>query len=1008
MSQVLSNGLKSRFLEASIVREDIAYVVSHRLLSKTQEQKKIIRKHLEKFTPLYGEMAERMDDYEELFPVHPSYLDEFEKVTVGERRELLKAISQEMGNLLDKDVPSDEPGLITFDSYWKMIKEDNVFRAIPDVRNVLDKSNVLSDKVKRAPETKDYQAAALRIIDGLSLHRLAITDIYAPIGLTPTEIRDQLCIQLPLPEQNADFLLATIETILKSILKAVNGQFISHNKENDQYYLDLKKDIDYEALIQAKAETLDNSAIDRYYFDILSHALEFNQTASYVPGFRIWECEIPWSGHGVTRQGYIFLGAANERSTAHPERDFYIHFLGIYGNGYKDLQRKNDELYYKFSNSEKEFIEQLRLYAGAKEMSDISSGSNKDQYENKLLQSRKILVQWLRDNFLRYFKVSQLDQERTTAEAVAQHHLAMRDQTFRDQVNRLSSAMLDQTFTTKFPKYPTFTGVEMNSLTLLSAADTAFRAISGGQNTRLSQTILEGLQLGQMENGRMVWTTEKGLYSSYYMDLINHLEPGVVINHKNLVAGEPGAERDIAFQLEPELLVIVLAALLRQGSLVITCQGMKISETDLSGSSHLGLTDLLKFTSISKPKPLPEQAVKELFSQFEIPPEIINDPNALPMGVNQLQQKVQGELNHVVRIVESLRDGPKFWQQMVLPAPDHQKARKELEDFREFLNVLLPFMVPARLANLSVGVGEIRAAVKARTTLQDIEQIYDALNDLRPAWDYLTLAQIRLSANDPWQTELKEAIQFVINTLADPQKRKSQNLSPILRGRLGNLQNSYAKRYLDLHNQYRLDRGQDAIKQQLTTDPRWARMRALSKISLLSGQKLQKLKDELSGVVTCYQLQLTELQSNPSCSHCGFDPASMMHNADKASVTLDRVKQEFDLLCKTWVETLLSNLDTDDARHHLALISVEERNEIKEFLRTRSLPEPMTAKFIDAVENTLQGLEVLNVDGGDYLLALTQPGMPCTADELERRIREFLQQQLEGKDRNKIRIQINW
>jgi hypothetical protein len=63
---------------------------------------------------------------------------------------------------------------------------------------------------------------------------------------------------------------------------------------------------------------------------------------------------------------------------------------------------------------------------------------------------------------------------------------------------------------------------------------------------------------------------------------------------------------------------------------------------------------------------------------------------------------------------------------------------------------------------------------------------------------------------------------------------------------------------------------------------------------------------------------------------------------------------------------------------------------------------------LNGVENTLQGLEVLVVDGAEYLLALTAPGMPCTADELERRIREFLQKQLAGKDRQKVRIQINW
>lgn len=1001
--------VKSRFDQASIVREDIAYVVSHRLLSKTEEQKKIIRKHLEKSTLLYAEMAERLDDFVELFPVHPSYLEVFEQVTIGERRELLKAISQEMNSLLDKEIPGDQPGLITFDSYWRMISEDNAFRAIPEVRTVLEKVQVLSEKVRRAPETKDFREAALRMIDGLALHRLTVSDIYTPIGITPAEIRDQLCIYLPLPEQDADFLLATIETILKSILKAVNGQFISHNRENDQYYLDLKKDIDYEALIQAKAESLDASTIDRYYFDLMSYALEINSTSTYVPGFRIWESEIPWSGHGITRRGYIFLGAANERSTAHPERDYYIHFLGINGNGHKDLQRQKDEVYFRLKSGEKEFIDLLKLYAGASEMSAISSGSNKDQYDSKLRQIRSKLQQWLGENFLRCYQVQHLDEECSITEAVAKHHLSLReDKNYRDQVYRLAGALLNEAFTEKFPLYPTFSGVDITSLTLFSAAEAALKAVGGGANIRLAQTILEGLQLGHMEAGRMQWTIESSPYASHFQQLIAALEPGRVINRKDLLAGEPGAERDLTFQLEPELLAVVMAALLRQGSLAITLQGYQVAETDLAGGGRVGLDQLIRFTSISRPKALPELLVKELFAQFNIPVENMAEPGALNLAVNQLQQNVQAELNQVVRMIESLREGPRFWQEMVLPAAEQQKARKELEDFRQFLNGLQAYNTPARLVNLDTTIDSLRAAVKARGLLRDLGNVFDMLDELRPAWDYLAMAQPLLPVDHPWQEELKAARKYVVDTLADPTKRSKQNAAAALKGRLENLRDSYAKHYLELHNQYRLDRSQDEEKRRLTGDPRWARMRALGKISLLPTQKLQRLQDELGGVSTCYQLQPVDLQRHSHCPYCGFSPITAVNFAEKAVVLLHHVQQEFELLCSSWVETLLANLQTDEAVHNLALVSEGERQAVQEFLRTHALPEPLGERFIDGVENTLHGLEVLEVDGAEFLLALTRAGMPCTADELEKRIRIFLQGQLEGKDRRKLRIQINW
>ena len=120
--------------------------------------------------------------------------------------------------------------------------------------------------------------------------------------------------------------------------------------------LDLKKDIDFEALIAQKAATLSPDTLDRYYFDLIKAMLEITES-SYVPSFRIWEREIPWPGHGVTRRGYLFLGASNERSTAHPERDFYILFHGLYGNGMDNTQRRKDEVYFKLKEKDEALLE---------------------------------------------------------------------------------------------------------------------------------------------------------------------------------------------------------------------------------------------------------------------------------------------------------------------------------------------------------------------------------------------------------------------------------------------------------------------------------------------------------------------------------------------------------------------------------------------------------------------------------------------------------------------------
>ena len=45
-------------------------------------------------------MNEHMDEFVRLFPIHPDYIDTFERITVIEKREVLRTLSQAMQRLL--------------------------------------------------------------------------------------------------------------------------------------------------------------------------------------------------------------------------------------------------------------------------------------------------------------------------------------------------------------------------------------------------------------------------------------------------------------------------------------------------------------------------------------------------------------------------------------------------------------------------------------------------------------------------------------------------------------------------------------------------------------------------------------------------------------------------------------------------------------------------------------------------------------------------------------------
>ena len=395
--------VKDRFEQIRIARTDVKHVVAERLFRKTGEQQTRIREYLTPFTRFYGNMNERLDEFVRLFPVHPDFIDTFERIAVVEKREVLKTLSLAMNGIIDDELPADSPGLVAYDSYWRTLRDNPSFRAVPEIRAVIECSQVLEARIAQAFTRPAYSPMALRIVHALSVHRLTHNDIHAPLGATPDELRDALCLYQPgvddLGGEPADDLLSQVETVLREIHRTVSGQFISSNRDNRQHYLDLKKTEDYDAHIEKRAESLDDAQLDRYYYEALTRVLECAET-TYVTGYRIWEHELEWRERHASRLGYLFFGAPNERSTAVPPRDFYLYFIQPYEPPRFRDEKKADEVFFRLTGRDDAFHEALKP-RGAQGMRDrarprfAASGHAKAVYQGKADDFLRDLTAWL-------------------------------------------------------------------------------------------------------------------------------------------------------------------------------------------------------------------------------------------------------------------------------------------------------------------------------------------------------------------------------------------------------------------------------------------------------------------------------------------------------------------------------------------------------------------------------------------------------------------------------------
>lgn len=992
--------VKDRFEQVRIAREDIAYVVGHRLLGKDDTQRARIREHLEPFGPLYGELSDRLDEFVELFPVHPAYLDVFERVYVAEKREVLKTISREITGLLDRDVPEDQPGLIAYDSYWATLKENPSLRSLEDVKRVIDKSDVLVSKVQTGYTRPQYRDAAIRIIHALSVHRLTTTDIEAPIGVTAEELRDDLTLILPVPEKDPGFLKNVVETALNEIVKTVSGQFLSRNPENGQWYLDLKKTVDFDSLIEKKADGLSDDQLDRYYFDALARVLECSDS-TYVSGYKIWEHELEWRSHQAGRPGYLFFGAPNERSTAQPPRDFYVYFLQPFDTPkYKDEQR-SDEVFFRLVDRDDDFDQALRRYAGAREMAQ-TAGQNRADYEAKASQHLRTLTSWLRDHLMTAFEVTHQGRTERFAAAVQGKIGSVTAQgNVRDIVNAAAGAILEGHFAGQNPDYPTFS-VLITSKNREQATQEALRWIAGGVKSKQGSAILDALEL--LDGDRLAARDSR--YGRSVLDQMASKAPGQVLNRSELVAEEDGGiEYWTGFRLEPEFLAVVLGALVYDGLAVLSLPGAKFDASDLESLAKTPIADVAQFKHVAPPKDLPADALQTLFDELGIPRGLIANPATHDAAVQKLQEAVTREVTKTVEAKHRLDQGLSFWGRPVLSEDEAAAAADQLKEGKDFLETVQRFNTPGKLKNFPLTTpGAVTEKTKLLATTQRIASIADAAAKAADVTTYLATAEAVLPAD----AAIREAI---ATARVDGTSRviSADDRAAAIRavtGELAKVRAKYVDAYAELHKRARLGPADDERKGKLTRDPRLKQLQLLSQnVPMMPVEELREIQDnQLGRLRTCMGFTTDKLQASPVCPDCQYRP-SEEGTAGDATQTLDHVDRQLDVMLDGWSQKLVDNLH--DPTVELDLITdAGGRQKVEEFRDTGALPDELTPAFLKALNEALSGLERVAVTRTQIYASLTEGGLPCTVDELRGRFDVFVTGLAKGRDAAKVRIVI--
>lgn len=1009
--------VKDRFEQVSIARSDVKFVVAQRLLRKTPEQQAQIRDYLAPFTKFYGGMNEKLDEFVRLFPVHPQYIDTFERVTIIEKREVLKTLSLAMKAMLDREIPTTFPGLLAYDSYWIQLKQNPSFRAIPDMRAVIDCSRVLEDKVDQSFTRPAYKPLARRLINALSIHRLTQGDIYKPLGATPNELRDGLCLfdpaiaELGGDDPSAD-LLTHVETVLREIHKTVNGQFISSNSENGQFYLDLKKTDDFDALIEKKAESLDEGQLDRFYYEALKRVMEC-EDATYVTGYKIWQHELEWKDRRAARLGYLFFGSPDERSTAVPERDFYLYFLQIFDPSPKISryinEKNSEEVFFHLKRTDAPFTTALKNYAAALELASTASGHAKATYEGKSNGFLKVLVQWLQKHMADAFEVTHQGQRRSLAQWAKGK--SIRDLAglspnetinFRDLVNTIAGVCFASHFADQAPDYPAFS-ILITSRNRPQAAQDALRAIAGQTRTKQATAVLDALDLidgERIESG-------KSKYARAILDITKTKGAGQVTNHQEIIHDDHGIEYldPDGLRLEPEWVVVVLAAMVYSGELVLAIPGKKFDAGDLQLLASTPMDELVRFKHLEQPKEWNLPALRELFQLLEMTPgmaQLVTQGKDEP--VQDLQQRLIKLIKRVVLTQEGVREGISFWGLDLLAAMDLTAKLAQLDDAKKFFESLQVYTSPGKLKNFRYSADEVASHAVAISILTEIDTLRSFASEHGPRAAYLSNAEGILPPTHDWIKEVTRIREQILTQLKELNPTALAAASRDIGLQLQQLKRDYITLYIGLHTRSRLGSNDDKRKSALLNDPRLQALSKLAGIDLLPRQQLRDFQERLAGLRTCFALTEKDLETSPVCPHCNFRPAT--ESIVNAAQTLTQMDAQLDQMLAGWTQTLLSNLDDPVTQANIDLLKGDAKKAVSSFIQSKTLPEPLDNALVQALGEVLSGLVKVSVSSATLQDALQAGGGAATTDELKKRFADYLESLTKGKDPAKVRIVI--
>lgn len=964
-----------RFQIITIKRDDIQKVIANRVLNKTREQRIELENLFSGYTKHYPDIQANLSNYIDLFPLHPYVIQIFSELPYFEKRGIIQFTMQEVEKILDEEFPF----LITYDLIHDEIESKHTVRNLETVSPVMEAIHTLDSKIDLL-EKQDHDLARsiIKALAVLKLHGKSINN-----GATAEELANTMLI---LPKKEGWNAEDEISLVIGRLRKVTDGQFINKTEDN-YYYLDLALSVDYDQVIERKTGNLPENALDDEILVILKDQLRLDTELE----FGEFDDTCNWKSRKSFREGQ-FIYETGKKNKVNDDSDYQIVFVSPFCSGNRYYSASNRMIL--SGNLSPELIESLKRVAAAKALIN-------DNYQRSIIQKKYVQ---LKKDFTKDFVASYLSNgivEIGNSKKNITSLISREFSNFDELFTEIKPELFDDYFNEEYPKHPKFSQAITgdNIIGEFSSALNNLISQSGSQTTLFgnSRSILNALDL--LDDGGHFSTSTSEVARSI-------MEAAKEGTGKNIKVDEFISRfSETPYGYDPVMTEFILVVLTYNGEIALKAVGGKtISSSEVADVFKSGIEAFENIKYLTLESEFDIQPVISLFTVIGVDQSTAKKLRVSSRRSDAIQDfrsrylKIREDLEYVKNKLSTLSlqhasivdvEGLNEKHEMLssIPITDFEKVK-----------------TPTNLKTIIYTDAEIKSIADSVDMLHLLHSFYETyFNKVEPDVEYALKVKDVLDAH-PDMFSVDDIEQFMddsFDILRSAEKLLSpEEFTPLL-GKLQMVKRKYQTAYYNAHEQYVGEKVDWTKLSNIVDSPDYQKLKVLKNVQLLDKNRFMRIENDISslGGLHCPEFRVELLDKNVTCPRCLFPSGIKEGEIDSRIAGMEK---DIENIYNDWEMTILSELE--NYRDNIQYMTQDEKGLIEPVIRDSELPSPISEKLVMALNNLFRELESIEIDPEEFIREIFSESHVMDYASFNRKLDEFKQKLVAGKDLNKVRI----